>query len=94
MDELTEIITPLSPGYDRTFSIIEAKGTWRPFENSHPFDGEPGKISYGDELIIGFSVYKEELEKVLIKIKEVHPYEEPWIDVIPALHWKDLIHSS
>ena len=37
---------------------------------------------------------KEDLKKVIGKIAEVHPYEEPAVDVIPMIAWKEFIPSD
>ena len=37
---------------------------------------------------------KEDLEKVLCKIEEVHPYEEPAVDVTPQIAWRSLTAPS
>lgn len=91
MDAINEVLTPFYPGYDRTFCMTRVTGTWRPLEGSDPFIGTTGVIETADEIRIEFIVRKKDLRCVLNKISEMHPYEEPAIDVIPCLDWKSLI---
>ena len=91
MDAIDEIIEPLYPGYRRTFSITEVTGTWKPLKGSKPYKGKPGKIETAKEHKIEFIVKENDLKRVLLKIKEIHPYEEPMIDVSPTYAWKSMI---
>ncbi len=91
MDAIDEIIEPFYPGYKRTFSITEVTGTWKPMKGTHPYKGKPGKIETAKEHKIEFIVKESDLKKVLLKIREIHPYEEPAIDVLPTYSWKSMI---
>ncbi|MCL2317809.1 MAG: hypothetical protein FWC44_01960, partial [Methanomassiliicoccaceae archaeon] len=86
--------TQIYPGYDRAFTIIRSQGTWRSLEGSHPYDGEVGKISVAEELRIEFAISAEDLTEVVQAIRDVHPYEEPAIDIVPMILWKDVIGPS
>ena len=55
------------------------------------FCGE--KITVADEIRIKFVCREGDIAAVLQKIREVHPYEEPAIDVVPQIGWKELIPS-
>ena len=94
MDAINDSMTPVYPKYDRTFSYWPVKGTWRPLEGADPYDGKIGEISVADEIRLEFAVRAEDLSSVIAVIAEVHPYEEPAIDVIPMIPWKDLIPSD
>ena len=91
MDAIDEIMEPLYPGYRRAFAISEVTGTWKPMKGSHPYKGRPGKIETAKEHKIEFIVKESDLKKVLLKIREIHPYEEPAIDVLPTYSWKSMI---
>ena len=91
MDAIDEIVSPLYPGYRRTFSIYDVTDTWQPVSGSHPYKGKQGEITKTREKRIGFIVREGELKPVLRKIKEIHPYEEPMIDVFHAYAWKSLL---
>lgn len=68
--------------YDNVASITEVMGHWRPLEGSDPFSGEVGKLQIEKEDKIETICPKEVLTSVLKRIKEVHPYEEPLINII------------
>ncbi len=91
MDSLEEAMGALYPGYGRCFSYWDVKGTWRAAEGSHPYSGEIGKVEVADEVRVEFAVREEDLEAVVRRIEEVHPYEEPVVDVIPMVAWRDAL---
>jgi len=91
MDEVNSSMQQIYPGYDRVFSMTMTDGTWRSLEGSNPFSGRVGEISVEKELRIDFAVKADDLKKVILAIRRVHPYEEPAIDVIPMILWKDVI---
>ncbi len=91
MLKINEVITPFYDGYDMCFSISKVTGTWRPQPGSEPFKGKIGKLEKADELRIEFIIRKDEVEKVLQTIDNVHPYEEPAIDVIPCIGWRSFL---
>lgn len=94
MDAVTASIQPLYPGYDRCFTYWPVTGTWRPLEGSHPFDGEIGRICTASEIHLEFAVSMKYLKKAVEAVCRAHPYEEPAIDVIPMIPWKELIPSG
>jgi hypothetical protein len=91
MDAVNDSMQQMYPGYDRAFSVTKTEGTWRSLEGSNPHIGVIGEISVEDELRIDFVIRKEDLKKVVLAIRKVHPYEEPAIDIIPMINWKDVI---
>lgn len=91
LDEINDSMHRMYPGYDRAFSITKTEGTWRSLEGSVPYIGSVGEITVADELRIDFVVKAEDLKEVILAIRRVHPYEEPAIDIIPTLLWKDII---
>lgn len=69
--------------YDSCLSYSRVTGTWRPLEGTHPFLGSENKISEEPELKVEVCCKAENLEKTIAAIHNVHPYEEPVINVIP-----------
>jgi len=94
MDAVNSSMTQIYPGYDRAFTVIRSEGTWRSLEGSNPFIGETGKISIVEEVRIEFAITAEDLKDVVQAIRDVHPYEEPAIDILPMILWKDVIGPS
>lgn len=69
--------------YDCCLSYSKVIGTFRPLEGTHPYIGDQGEINQEPELKVEFCCKAENLSKTKAAIIEVHPYEEPVIDVIP-----------
>lgn len=91
MDAIDSVIEPFYPGYRRCFCITECKGTWVAQEGSDPYLGKIGEIEVAEEIKLEFMIREEFLRTVLKKISEVHPYEEPAIDVIPCYGWRSCL---
>lgn len=91
MDVIDKSVDPICPNYKRTFSVSEVTGAWKPFKDSKPFVGEQDEMEKVIENKIEFVVKKKDLNDVIIKIKETHPYEESMIDVYPVYNWKSII---
>ena len=94
MDSVNDSIEPVYPGYDRTFSYWKVTGTWRPLPGSDPFLGNIGEIETAEEMRVEFAVREKDLRPAIEAVRRVHPYEEPAIDVIPIIGWKDIVTPS
>ena len=75
--------------YDFCFFETEGKGSFRGNENSNPTIGEKNKIEEVDEIKLETIVPSWNLKKVLVTIKENHPYEEPAIDIFKICNESD-----
>ena len=69
--------------YDSCLSFSRVTSTWRPLEGTNPYIGKTGAISKEEELKVEVTVKEENLKKTVASIKQIHPYEEPVINVIP-----------
>lgn len=75
-----------------TYCTMSTKciGTFKPSDEANPYIGEKNKLEFVEEdkleVICDISV----LKNVLKKLREVHPYEEPAIDIIPLISEEDL----
>jgi dinuclear metal center YbgI/SA1388 family protein len=56
-------------------------GTFFPLDNAEPFCGEKGILNKVVELKIEIQTSSSNLNRVVQCIKEIHPYEEPLIDI-------------
>jgi hypothetical protein len=87
VDELLEVLANVHVGeigkYDRCTSITTVQGTYRPLEGANPAVGEVGKLFLGTECKIEVNCREDSLVEAIQAIREVHPYEEPVINVIP-----------
>lgn len=71
--------------YDSCLSYSRVTGTWRPLEGTHPYMGSEGEISEEPELKVEVTIRADQLADVVSKIRSVHPYEEPVINIIPMI---------
>lgn len=69
--------------YDSCLSYSHVKGTWRPLKGARPYIGKEGTVSEAEELKVEVNVRIDKLDSTLRAIRNVHPYEEPVINVIP-----------
>lgn len=76
--------------YDNCMSFSKVIGSWRPLNGSNPFEGEIGEICEAEECKVEFCCSREILRTAVDKIKKIHPYEVPVINVIPILNPYDL----
>ena len=69
--------------YDQCSYNLEGYGTFRGSENSNPFAGEKGKLSFEKEIRFE-TIFPEYLQSTIIKaLMEAHPYEEVAYDIYP-----------
>ena len=72
--------------YDSCLSYSKVIGTWRPLTGAQPYLGKLNEISQEPELKVEVCIWLKNLDKTITAIKEIHPYEEPVINVIPLLN--------
>ena len=68
--------------YDSCLSYSEVIGTWRPLDSANPYSGKQNEVSQEPELKVEVRILSENLDKTLIAIKAIHPYETPVINII------------
>ena len=64
-------------------------GTFKPNELANPYIGENNKLEYVEEDKLEVVCPIDKVKTVINKLREVHPYEEPSIDIIPLLDESD-----
>jgi len=67
-----------------SFSVI-GKGRFKPNEKAHPHIGEANKLEIVEEEQIEIVCNKDIAKKVVLELREAHPYEEPIIEIIPLI---------
>ena len=72
--------------YDSCSFSVKGVGRFRGLDGSKPFIGKVGEIEKVEEERIETICPTEKLDEVLAAVKEVHPYEEPAIDIYPLLN--------
>ena len=75
-----------------TYCTISTKctGTFIPSYNANPYIGENNKLEFVQEEKLEARCDISIVKRVLKKLREVHPYEEPAIDIIPLIDEEDL----
>lgn len=66
--------------------------TFMPNNNAKPYIGEINKLEYVFEEKLEILCDINKVKQVIKKIKEVHPYEEPVINIIPLINEYDLFN--
>ena len=86
-DKLREAIGDAGAGiignYSHCTFTMKGVGRFKPNDKANPTIGEPGKLEVVTEDRIETVCEGAKLKAVLQAIKEIHPYEEPAIDVYP-----------
>lgn len=60
-------------------------GTFKPTEGANPYIGEKNNLEFVEEEKLEVVCNVNIVKDVISKLREVHPYEEPAIDIIPLL---------
>lgn len=74
--------------YTYCTSSTKSLGTFKPNDNANPYIGEKNNLEFVEEEKIEFICDIDKVKKVIIKLREVHPYEEPAIDIVPLIDEK------
>ena len=61
-------------------------GTFKPNDNANPYIGDNNKLEFVEEEKLEVVCDVNNVKKVISKLREVQPYEEPAIDIIPLLN--------
>ena len=69
--------------YDSCLSYSPVASFWRPLPGTEPYLGQVGEISREPEIKLEVTCRRERQEETLAAVREVHPYEETVIIVIP-----------
>jgi len=60
-------------------------GTFKPNDEANPYIGRNNKMEFVEEEKLEVVCDVNNVKKVITKLREIHPYEEPAIDIIPLL---------
>ena len=94
LEELREAICSEGAGVIGNYSYCTMStkciGTFMPADNANPYIGEKNKLEFVDEEKLEVVCNINIVKNVLKKLREVHPYEEPAIDIIPLIDEEDL----
>lgn len=76
--------------YTHCSMITKCIGTFKPTDEANPYIGEKNKLEFVEEDKLEVMCDINTVKRVLKKLREVHPYEEPAIDIIPIINEEDL----
>ena len=71
--------------YSYCSTSTKSIGTFIPNENANPHIGERNKLEFVEEEKLEVVCDVNLVKKVISKLREVHPYEEPAIDIVPLI---------
>lgn len=87
VDELLEALAEAGAGvignYDHCFAVSQLTSSFRPLAGAAPSFGNVGELMSTGESKVEVNVHEESLAEVVRITRELHPYEEPLINVIP-----------
>lgn len=75
-----------------SYCTISSKciGTFKPSNEANPYIGEKNKMEFVEEDKLESVCDINIAKKVVKRLREVHPYEEPAINIIPLINEEDL----
>lgn len=71
--------------YTHCTTSTKSVGTFKPNNNANPYIGEKNKLELVEEEKLEVVCDVEMVKRVIFALREVHPYEEPEIDIIPLI---------
>ncbi len=89
VEEVRKAVCEVGAGVigDYTYCTSSTKsiGTFMPNDNANPYIGENNKLEFVEEEKLEFVCDIDQVRKVISKLREVLPYEEPAIDIVPLI---------
>lgn len=70
-----------------TYCTLSTKsiGTFKPNENANPYIGEKNNLEFVEEEKLEVVCDVDKVKNVIAKLRKIHPYEEPAIDIVPLI---------
>lgn len=84
-DTVCDIGAGIIGDYTYCTSSTKIIGTFKPNDNANPYIGKSNKLEFVEEEKLEFVCDIDKVKAVISKIREVHPYEEPAIDIVPLI---------
>ena len=93
IDEVRNTICEAGAGiignYTYCSTSTKSIGTFKPNNDANPYIGESNKLEFVEEDKLEVVCDVKDVKKVISKLREVHPYEEPAIDIVPLIDEKE-----
>ena len=94
VDEIVMALGDVGAGvignYSHCSIYTDCIGTFKGNDDSNPVIGKKNQFEKVEEVKIEVQCEIEKVKIVLKKLREVHPYEEPAIDIYPLIDESDL----
>ena len=89
VDEVRKSICEVGAGIIGNYTCCTTSGkcigTFMPNDEANPYIGEKNKLEYVEEEKLEVVCDINNVKRVIEKLRDVHPYEEPEIDIIPLI---------
>ena len=89
LDNIREALYKLGLGkvgnYEDCISWYQINSSWKPIDGANPYLGNVGEIKFAHEYKLEFRCDKDMIESAVKAIKDNHPYEEVYINVIEVM---------
>ena len=90
-DAICEVGAGVIGNYTDCSMSTKCIGTFKPTDEANPYIGKNNNLEFVEEEKLEAVCDIDIVKRVLKKLREVHPYEEPGIDIIPLINEEDLI---
>ena len=87
-DTLCEAGAGIIGNYTYCSMSTKCIGTFKPIDKANPYIGKKNNLEFVEEEKLEVVCDVDIVKKVITKLREVHPYEEPAIDIIPLIDEK------
>lgn len=89
VEEIRNVICEAGAGvignYTNCSMTSKCTGTFKPTDEANPYIGEKNKLEFVEEEKLEVVCEVDKVKSVISKLREVHPYEEPAIELIPLI---------
>ncbi len=89
-DEVRNAICEAGAGvignYTHCSMSTKCVGTFKPTDEANPYIGEKNNLEFVEEEKLEVVCDVNIVKNVISKLREVHPYEEPAIDIVPLIN--------
>lgn len=90
VDEVRNAICETGAGvignYTHCSMSTKCVGTFKPTDEANPYIGEKNNLEFVEEEKLEVVCDVNIVKNVISKLREVHPYEEPAIDIVPLIN--------
>ena len=84
-DAVCNVGAGIIENYSHCSISTKCVGTFKANDDANPYIGENNKLEFVEEDKLEVVCSIEKVKTVVSKLREIHPYEKPAIDIIPLL---------